>query len=710
MKTLLIDNYDSFTFNLYHLIAEVNGEAPLVIHNDEMLWQEARSLPYDNIVISPGPGRPDVDKDFGICRNAILESDVPILGVCLGHQGLCHLYGGEIDYANPVMHGRASDVYHQGTDLLSQIPSPFSVIRYHSLLVSKLSSDFDCLGYTGDDLIMAVRHKNKPLWGVQFHPESISSEYGIQILKNFRELSEQYLLKKNCSLCKKPIYPIKNLDEAKNKSLIYDDVVEYNLRVCCINDYVDPEQVFINFYRDSEPAFWLDSALALDDDNGQARFSFMGDASGPLAEVVTYDLHEQVITIRAKQQERTVKASIFDYLDQNIRRRYTSSPNLPFNFNLGYVGYLGYELKGDCGSTLKHKSKTPEASFIFADRMIAFDHKDQKIYLLCLDQPSNAKGTHEIKACQWLDETKSKLKYLYSRLISDKHLMNGSGEIVNHEHESPIVNYQHDAEAYLELIHKAQAKIKQGETYEVCLTNSLHMKKKIDTLKTYQILRKSNPAPFASYLKFSESTVLSSSPERFITIDEHQSVVSKPIKGTRPRGETPLQDQQIKEDLMSNEKDQSENLMIVDLLRHDLGSVCELGSVKVPKLFSVESYATVHQLVSTISGKLKPNYSAVECVKAAFPGGSMTGAPKKRTMEIIDDLEGGPRGIYSGSIGYFALNGSTDQSIVIRTIVVIGDDISVGVGGAIVDLSNPEEEVAEMMLKSKALLYALSKK
>jgi para-aminobenzoate synthetase len=258
-------------------------------------------------------------------------------------------------------------------------------------------------------------------------------------------------------------------------------------------------------------------------------------------------------------------------------------------------------------------------------------------------------------------------------------------------------------------ISQCQEKIKAGESYEICLTNRLRVPLwRYDArhlFEAYLILRETNPAPYACFLKTETFAVMCSSPERFLKIDSHGQVEARPIKGTMPRDRDPERDQANRIALGNEERFFSENLMIVDLLRNDLSRSCAPGSISVPALMKVESYATVHQLVSTIRGRLREG--VVNCIENCFPGGSMTGAPKKRTLEIINDIEGMPRGIYSGAIGYLSLNASADLNIVIRTIVVHQDVAEIGVGGAITYLSDPQQEYDEMLLKGLAPLSAI---
>jgi anthranilate/para-aminobenzoate synthase component I len=208
-------------------------------------------------------------------------------------------------------------------------------------------------------------------------------------------------------------------------------------------------------------------------------------------------------------------------------------------------------------------------------------------------------------------------------------------------------------------------------------------------------------------LKLGESAIVCTSPEQFLRVTSGGLVSSKPIKGTRRRDSDPARDAELALELANNEKERAENLMIVDLMRNDIGQVCDASTVSVPKLFEVETYKTVHQLVSTVVGQLRADKTSLDAIKAAFPGGSMTGAPKARAMEIIQELEAGERGVYSGAIGYLGVDGSVDLGMVIRTIIFTADGIRIGIGGGITSDSIATEELEETHLKAKALLEAL---
>jgi para-aminobenzoate synthetase len=450
---------------------------------------------------------------------------------------------------------------------------------------------------------------------------------------------------------------------------------------------VDPEQAFVSLYGESENAFWLDSSRA----GEGARFSFMGDDSGPLGAAITYDVGAGEVRVERGDEVEIHRESIFEYLAAETQRLRLPEAELPFEFECGFAGWLGYELKAECGGDAAHESPLPDAAFVFAGRMIAFDHVERHAYLLCL-----AEAGGEAEAEAWIAETASRL----GALPTLDELPGSAGDPVDFQ-------LARSHERYLEEIAECKQLLAEGETYEVCLTNAVVADANPRPLDLYRTLRRVNPAPFSSFVRFGDTAVLSSSPERFLRVGPDRWVEAKPIKGTSRRGDAPAEDVRLAERLRGDEKNRAENLMIADLLRNDLGAVCEVGTVHVPHLMQVETYETVHQLVSTVRGLLREGLGPADCVRACFPPGSMTGAPKRRTMRIIDELEGEARGVYSGAIGYFGLGGGCDLSVAIRTIVSDGDTTRVGAGGAIVTQSDAEDEYAEMLLKAGAPMRAI---
>jgi len=259
---------------------------------------------------------------------------------------------------------------------------------------------------------------------------------------------------------------------------------------------------------------------------------------------------------------------------------------------------------------------------------------------------------------------------------------------------------------YLHALQRVKDYIKAGDIYQANLSQRFDAPLPCSPWALYTSLRQINPAPFAAYLDFGDIIVLSASPEQFLKLDEGR-VETRPIKGTRPRGHTPELDAALKEELQQSEKDRAENLMIVDLLRNDLGRVCRIGSVAVPEIFALEEYPTVWHLVTAVVGELPAHFGAIDLLRACFPGGSITGAPKIRAMEIIDELEPTARGVYCGAIGYLGSNGTMNTSIVIRTMVVHDGHVYFQAGGGIVADSDPADEYQETLDKAKALIIAL---
>ncbi|MEU8894515.1 aminodeoxychorismate synthase component I [Nocardia sp. NPDC048505] len=769
MRTLLIDNYDSFTYNLYQLISEVNGVEPTVVRNDSVATVAELGLEsFDNVVISPGPGRPDVPRDVGISAAVVRETGLPLLGVCLGHQAIVVEAGGVVGRAPEPRHGYLDRVAHDQRALFAGLPPDFTAVRYHSLAaLTPLPGELEITATTADGVVMGVRHRFRPQWGVQFHPESIASEYGAALLRNFAELTAAHrdahvgarlqaartgeAAGRSAPIGERPPArssigsapespgtgtvsaqpeaapaPVGTLPDRRLSahhsatapgvgpgtvpevphSRHNPDEAPYRLgelgrpwqvRHEVIERAVDTEAAFLRLYRESRTAFWLDSEHV---EPGLDRFSFLGDASGPYAEVVRYRVGEgSVVVETADGERRTAPGDILTYLAAQLRWRAAEIPQLPFDFACGYVGYLGYEVKADCGASAAHRSAAPDAQWIFADRLLVVDHVTGQTHLLALTDPGSELARDATE--DWLRDTREALAGLPTWANPPELAVTADVGAV----EGLLTRGR---DRYLADIAVCLDKLRAGESYEICLTDAVTATAgDCEGLDFYRTLRRCNPAPYAAYLRFDDLEIACSSPERFLKIDRARTVESKPIKGTAPRGATPADDERLRRELAADPKTRAENLMIVDLLRNDLGRVCQTGSVHVPNLMATETYSTLHQLVSTVRGTLRADVDVIDCVRACFPGGSMTGAPKLRTMEILDELETEARGVYSGAIGFLGLGGTADLNIVIRTAVRHDGHWRIGAGGAIVLDSVPEAEYHEVLLKAAATYRAL---
>jgi para-aminobenzoate synthetase len=747
MSTLLVDNYDSYTYNVFHLLAAACGEEPIVVHNDMVSWRALERWDFDAIVLSPGPGHPARWHDFGVCADILRSSVVPVLGVCLGHQGLGHVLKATVTYAPTVMHGRLSAVTHTGSGLFAGIPQDFEVVRYHSLAVSgSLGEEGREIAWTADGVVMGIEHASRPLWGVQFHPESICTEYGHQLFENFYALAQERKPKRARRLNRPSVPPRR----CRRRSSGDSDV---RLLARTIEGEPSTELLFERLFGKEDFAFWLDSAST---STKLGQNSYLGSSMGPNRLVLEYDVEQGVLTRHEASGVVKENGSFFQVLDRELEDRAIKPPQDPGHGLIGgFVGYLGYELKADCGATNAHQSDTPDSVQMLANRVIAVDHVRGRTHVLAVAQGD------EPEAQQWLEEAAREVndalaarpaeiepngtptppaRETRGALATDQAALDPNGTPTQPEQETrealatepaamtpsgtpipppkdPVVfRPGRGREQYLADIARCQSALGAGESYEVCLTDQIHTDAEPDPWLLYRGLRRSNPAPFAAYLKLGELAVVSSSPERFLSVDRERKVMARPIKGTAPRSPDPVQDEATRKELAEDEKTFAEHLMIVDLLRNDLGRVCEVDTVRVPELMVIEQYTTVHQMISNVVGTLEPGRGAIDCVRACFPGGSMTGAPKLRTMEIIDDIEREARGVYSGAIGYFGLDGVVDLSIVIRTIVIRprppgggAKTTTIGAGGAIVMQSDPQEEFDEILLKARAPMAAIAK-
>jgi para-aminobenzoate synthetase component 1 len=438
-------------------------------------------------------------------------------------------------------------------------------------------------------------------------------------------------------------------------------------------------------------SFWLDSGM---DPQRLGRYSFTG--GDPF--LVLRSRGDEITLIKEGAEER-LRGSPFDILGELLEQYKIASGESPVPFTGGAAGYFSYDL---CHFIERLPAKAvddlnlPECYLCFYDAIVAFDHLENKTYLVSTGFPEAGGERRRQRALDRLNELRNTVALAPPPGITHEEKV-GKGTRLKS-------NFSHAG--YLEAVAKAREYICAGDIFQVNLSQRFEVDISITPYELYKRLRRINPAPFAGYFNFEGVNIVGASPERFLKV-RGDKVETRPIKGTKPRGRTSEEDQALAQRLLKSVKDRAENIMIVDLERNDIGRVCRYGTVKVAELAILETYPTVFHLTSTVEGWLREGKSCIDLLKATFPGGSITGAPKVRAMEIIDELEPTRRSVYTGSMGYLGFNGDMDLNIVIRTIIVKDGRAYFQVGGAIVYDSEPEAEYIETLDKGKALIEAL---
>jgi para-aminobenzoate synthetase len=434
--------------------------------------------------------------------------------------------------------------------------------------------------------------------------------------------------------------------------------------------WVRPEDFFVAHLGSRPRAFWLDSGGARPWSGSTSYVGWLADTDVSL----TWSAAEATVWEQRAGERRPLGRDIF----AELRRRQ------PAGGGGAWVGWFGYSCRLDLPARVA-KSAIPDACWMRMARWVAFDHATRRVTAV------SARG---VDAAAWRDEVAALLACTPP----------APGLVA-----PPLPGPQRveSFDEYATAFAVVQDNLRHGNSYETNLTHRLSLWSPALPLDTYRRLRRLNPAPYAAYLTHDAASVLSSSPERYATVDSGRRIETRPIKGTTARHGDQTKDRQAAVRLRSEPKFRGENLMIVDLLRNDLSRVCQVGTVDVTNLMHVESYPTVHQLVSTIEGRLRDDVGTVDALEALFPGGSMTGAPKLRTMRLIADVETTPRGVYSGALGWIRDDGTADLGIVIRTLVHHGERYELGTGGGVTVRSRVEDEYVEAGWKAANLLRAL---
>lgn len=435
-----------------------------------------------------------------------------------------------------------------------------------------------------------------------------------------------------------------------------------------------PEEVFNALNSMSENCFWLDSGIG-----ATTGCSYLG-------------MSDEVIVARVGAEQEflaLLRAEIAFAAPKEVEA--ASLAEAP-RFQLGWIGWFSYEFgQALLGLDAHYRDDTPPAVMLRVRTVVEIHHDSGAFSVL-----SESEETLD----EWMREFDAALNATFAHDSTPQFAAGAEAPA-----SSPL--WREDAREYLARIEQCQAAIARGDAYLLCLTTQLSLETAEHPATLYRRLRAYNPAHHGGYISAAGVTLVSASPEQFLSVNVHGRAYTRPIKGTRRRDQNPVRDAALADELRTDTKELAENLMIVDLMRNDFSAVCDPASVRVNSLHAIESYEHVHQLVSTVSGQLLPEHDALDVFSACFPAGSMTGTPKHRAVSLLAEIENAPRGLYSGCFGYFSRDGSADLAMVIRSIVVVDGHASIGTGGGITADSRPEAEIAEIELKARPLLAAL---
>ncbi|KAI4755755.1 para-aminobenzoate synthase [Aureobasidium sp. EXF-3400] len=758
---LFLDAYDSFSNNIINLLQQDLNATVEVIKIDDKRFTSSDD-PYfhaflghfDAVVAGPGPGDPRNPHDLGLIGKLWNLPDgvcLPVLGICLGFQSLALAFG-----------GTAGGLHQPRIDLLM-------ATQYHSLhaklghTVDKSSPElwkatpscpdivplaWDLSDKQNGPILMGIRHLTKPFYGVQYHPESIcTSSAGARIIHNWWSEALAWTIDRAASVQKieasRPTIEVdpheissESDDESASTSSSLFDAVNPTVRDTtattpavtrdssrtrrsipsrsvswkCIDmssDDLDVALLLRSLQDIDQQAILLESGSK----NGQpvrpetGRFSIIGCAKD--ARSLRYSTGNHMITSDLSGSNTSYTGSMTDVwskVESFMAANRATDGNADVPFWGGLVGFVSYEAGLETIDVPQPTNNDrPDVWFVFVSRSVVLDHVEKNIYIQSLEQGDD----------HWFKKVEMSVKELTGR--SDANRSTNSDKL---EPKLPTIAAPGEAE-YVRKVETCQNHIRAGDSYELCLTDQSIVSyddesSQPKSFELYKRLRSFNPAPFSAFLRLQEEseqkkngvTILSSSPERFLSWSRAGKCQFRPIKGTveKKNGLT----RKEAEALLNVDKERAENLMIVDLIRHDLHGVVGSGNVKVEKLMAVEEYQTVFQLVSVIEGQLQEGsrHTGIDVLAASLPPGSMTGAPKKRSCELLTGIEGGARGIYSGVLGYFDVGGGGDFSVVIRTAFQWDDEgvWRIGAGGAVTVLSSPMAEFEEMDLKRQSCL------